>query len=183
MIEILIKYFIFHLTIHTDICDSAHCNNRGVCIQIAPTQQRICNCHENYMGSVCQLANPCQIKKPCMHGTCYPVLNATVKATSLESADYTCQCFLGYAGKNCDQNSGYDPCSSNPCHLNGVCVVLENNKGYKCKYSRLSFKSLSFSIFLKIRLNPKQNKNKNTNQKVNGRLFYFFLLHIIDDNL
>lgn len=128
-----------------------HCNNRGVCMQImSPMQQRICTCNPNYIGTLCQLENPCHLKKQCVHGTCFPVLNATANANRtggevLESADFTCQCYLGYAGRHCDEISNYDPCSSNPCHLNGACVTLENNRGYIC--IKINFLSLFLFFF------------------------------------
>lgn len=45
--------------------------------------------------------------------------------------EYSCKCPIGFPGKNCVRNN--DPCSSNPCMNNGMCVRKGNS--YYCECS------------------------------------------------
>ncbi|CAI8037839.1 Neurogenic locus notch homolog protein 1 [Geodia barretti] len=54
------------------------------------------------------IQDPCS-NKPCVNGSCTPGI----------SADYSCECFTGFTGTDCDEN--IDDCPGSEC-VNGTCV-------------------------------------------------------------
>ncbi|XP_078342465.1 uncharacterized protein LOC144628269 isoform X2 [Oculina patagonica] len=63
-----------------------------------------------------QALDPCS-SNPCQNGTC-----------NLSDNGYTCHCYFGYSGLNCDKAD--DPCNPEPCNNNGTCQVLPLNSYY-----------------------------------------------------
>ena len=47
-----------------------------------------------------------------------------------DSNSYTCNCVVGYAGKNCETD--IDECTSNPCLHNGTCTDGINSFTCSC---------------------------------------------------
>ena len=62
----------------------------------------VCSCKVGYVGSRCQLNDPC-VLKPCNgNGACFPILQTViVSGNSIEQVSSYCQCYSGFSGANC----------------------------------------------------------------------------------
>uniref|UniRef100_A0A7E4UXI7 Neurogenic locus Notch protein n=1 Tax=Panagrellus redivivus TaxID=6233 RepID=A0A7E4UXI7_PANRE len=94
----------------TDVCHyNSDCHN-GICLpmpNIRGTETRICRCHPDFDGDLCQF-HKCPVN-PCLNdGTC-EWLNGAFK----------CHCPLGFEGGHCEHKVP-NACDASPC-LNGLC--------------------------------------------------------------
>ncbi|XP_053732042.1 protein eyes shut homolog [Synchiropus splendidus] len=145
-------------------CDASDpCENGGVCIEELD-QDRYpwgfrCQCLRGFAGPHCEVdVNECS-SNPCVHGSCYDVVdgfncvcspgftglrcekdiddcvnnlcssNSICKDLHLS---YECLCHAGWEGEHCQRE--IDECSSHPCKNSGTCTDLFNS--YKCLCSR-----------------------------------------------
>lgn len=72
------------------------CQNGGTCDDVAD-HGFTCQCAGTYVGTVCNLTDPCQPTSPCKNGTCYYVIDATESNVTSH-----CDCSFGYTGTHCE---------------------------------------------------------------------------------
>ncbi|CAF2376052.1 unnamed protein product [Rotaria sp. Silwood2] len=94
---------------------------RGNCNYLSPGLAN-CTCPIGYSGLRCdtRLSSGACSSCPCLYGQCQTIDNLN---------DYTCNCYQGYTGKQC--NISIDLCKPSPC-LYGQCYLNDIN-GYECK--------------------------------------------------
>lgn len=130
-IPILIVFGYFRSHVYAQGCTPSNfCGANGSCSIVNGSQT--CFCNDGYVGSKCQLEDPCKITTCNAHGACYPVLSSVlVGVEQVEKVVSLCQCYTGFTGANC-QNVGPKPCDGNPCYNGGKCVTKPNNWDFYC---------------------------------------------------
>ncbi|XP_065321637.1 protein crumbs-like isoform X2 [Gordionus sp. m RMFG-2023] len=111
-------------------CKSISCPPNSYCVK---TNGEIkCKCHNTYTGNNCDIdVNECESKiKPCQNGG--QCMN--------QIGDYKCVCSSDWMGKNCSQN--FDPCASDPCLNQGVCMSHIGNSTERKNYEYNNEKAL-----------------------------------------
>nr|CAB3233619.1 protein crumbs [Phallusia mammillata] len=109
-----------HFTCSLNPCDSNPCLNDGSCH--ATEKKFTCLCQKRYNGTHCEkdLGQLCDLtSSKCMNnGTCVEVGSGS---------ETICNCSPGFYDNKCN-NSGINPCLSNPCHNKGSCASKENGE-------------------------------------------------------
>ena len=79
------------------LCYVNKCGINGKCVIQKGAEACICN--SGYVGTICQISDPCQ-SRPCgTRGACYPVL---INLSGREEAFEYCQCYAGFSGARCE---------------------------------------------------------------------------------
>ncbi|XP_077870047.1 uncharacterized protein LOC102805706 isoform X2 [Saccoglossus kowalevskii] len=100
----------------SDPCQSAQCQNGGLCIAISGScTDYNCTCTECYTGQFCEtLMDPCG-NNPCQNGgNCFAIPGSCI--------DYECICTGCYTGQFCE--TLLNACDNNPCQNGGNCVAI-----------------------------------------------------------
>lgn len=101
-------------------CGSQPCLNGGTCIETRGNIGYECNCHNRFVGSICEIdLDPCA-SSPCLYGG---------KCKSA-SGTYTCECVPRLSGKRCEYGRY---CNPNPCKHGGVCEEGDEAPLCKCR--------------------------------------------------
>ncbi|CAG2161670.1 unnamed protein product [Oppiella nova] len=111
---------------HGIYCDKGHncnqCTKYPGCLHGYCSKPWDCLCQEGWGGLLCnQDLNYCTNHKPCKNGG---------SCTNTGQGWYTCDCPLGYTGKNCEQE--IDSCAHNPCANGATCKSTTSNN-YTCE--------------------------------------------------
>lgn len=108
-------------------CTTNFCGTNGRCLVVNGSPY--CECRTGFVGSRCQLTDPCT-SRPCNgNGACYPVVAAISGA---EQVSVHCQCYTGYSGPRCASVTA-TPCNPNPCLNRANCVITPNRWDYTCE--------------------------------------------------
>ncbi|OQV13915.1 Protein slit [Hypsibius exemplaris] len=94
-------------TENIDDCEINLCQNSGVCID--GITNFTCKCPDGFAGKYCELApmasmlmypqaSPCEASE-CKNGVCFQPPGSLMD-------DYSCKCYPGFAGKNCESQTG-----------------------------------------------------------------------------
>ncbi|CAF0807264.1 unnamed protein product [Adineta ricciae] len=133
------------------ICTRLTCRNGGTCVAYSANEPSCnpaqigsvcCQCPPNYTGARCErgllenllsyrqnqaevilfqeldfcTSNPCKANGRCLSG----------------KSGYSCQCYEGFTGENCEARIVSSGCLSNPCTI-GICYQLnQNGQAYVC---------------------------------------------------
>ena len=97
------KYLLFlniifvYKTINAQLCNINKCGPHGECQLINSNEK--CFCNIGYIGTFCQIKDPCE-SKPCgSNGACFPVI---INQYNTEKVFSHCQCYPGYTGATCN---------------------------------------------------------------------------------
>ncbi|CAF0745222.1 unnamed protein product [Brachionus calyciflorus] len=113
-------------------CTANSCGSNGNCE--IENNAIVCTCKPGFVGSKCQLFDPCSLKPCGVNGACFPIIstqNLPGQVNPIEQVNFHCQCYSGFTGDNC-QNAPAKPCNSNPCLNNGICVNRNNSYDFHC---------------------------------------------------
>ncbi|KAJ8978000.1 hypothetical protein NQ317_004545 [Molorchus minor] len=75
--------------------NSMACGRAGTCENMPGSYRCICDTIKGKCGHQCDLDDPCEIERPCVHGMCHS------QCTNVP--DYACTCEENYVGKNCTE--------------------------------------------------------------------------------
>jgi hypothetical protein len=107
------------LQLNTDISQCLlNCSNNGKCAYNPAKNSFICDCIQNYTGSLCQIdKRPCNSNKlQCMNnGECINTNN---------DYNFTCNCSYPFYGNRCQFKQNI--CQNMKCTNQGICKIINN---------------------------------------------------------
>lgn len=99
-------------------CTENSCSSNGECMETVNGYN--CDCEKGFMGTNCELIDPCS-QFPCQNGgTC-----------SVDGENFNCTCATGYGGDICDS----EVCIPNVCGTGGSCSVKNKKVACTCPYN------------------------------------------------